>query len=367
MSDNDNNSHGHHDPNDNTTGHDWDGIQELKNPPPKWWTVGFYAGMFFVTMYYIIYPSSPFNAGFEKVINNMFGMQVFVNGHSKGIMALINSNPYYQGEQWTQQEIDALKAKGYKDLQIKAGDLKYQDGWTYVNEARDETQEIENVRKPYMDKLKTMSVRDILANDEMKQFALGRARVLFGDNCAPCHGSGGGGRVGGDYSFPNLTDDDWLYGGWPEKIVETITQGRQGMMPAKGGRDDLTDEQIGKLADFILAMSDGKISMDKEGKLSGENVEQYSVAHGIFQETCFACHGKNAKGAELNGDYYIGAANLTDKIWRFGGDRKTIIETITKGRQAKMPTFGEKLDETTIKILAVKVHELGGGMDKPPI
>lgn len=358
----------HHDSNDNSTGHEWDGIRELKNSPPKWWMIGFYAGMFFVTCYYIIYPSSPFNNGIQKVVNGVTGMEVMVHGHTKGIMHLVNSNPYYQGETWTQREISDLKSKGHNELTIKAGDLKYQDGWTYVNEARDETAAIEAVRQGYMDQIDKMSVREILANDEIKQFALGRARVLFGDNCAACHGSGGGGFVNGNYSFPNLTDDDWLYGGWPEKIVETITQGREGMMPAKGGNPALTDSDVNELADFVIALSKGDAQLNDSGQLT-KGQSQYGSANSIFQTTCFACHGSNAKG-----NIYIGAVNLTDRIWRFGGDRKTVVETIAYGRGGKMPTWGlpvdgkaPRLDENSIKILAVKVHQMGGGQDNAPM
>ncbi len=350
---------------DNTTGHEWDGIQELNNPPPRWWTVGFYAGLAFVAGYYILYPSSPLNLGIEKWVNQAVGAEVMVNGHTKGIMHLVNPNSYYQGATWTQDDIDALQKRGFTRLVIKAGDPKYQNGWTYVNEARDAIAEIEDIRKPYMDQLKTMTVREILNDPNMKQFALGRARVLFGDNCAACHGSGGAGVVNGSHSFPNLTDDDWLYGGWPEKIVETITLGRQGMMPAKGGNDSLTETDVESLAHFVIALSKGEAKLNSEGELTA-GVEQYAAANKMFQETCFACHGRNARGAMRNGDFYTGAANLTDVIWRFGGSFDTVKETITYGRQAKMPTFGGKLDETSIKILAVKVHQFGGGMANEP-
>ena len=361
-----------HDPDDNSTGHEWDKIRELKNTPPKWWAIGFYAGLFFVTCYYIIYPTSPFNNGIQKVVNGVTGMEVMVHGHTKGIMHLVNSNPYYQGFEWTQEEISALEAKGYNELTIKAGDLKYQDGWTYVNEARDETAEIEAVRQGYMDRIETMSVSDILADEEMKDFALGRAKVLFGDNCAACHGSGGQGRVDGQYSFPNLTDDDWMYGGWPEKIVETITIGRAGVMPAKGGDPSLTSDDVNGLAKFVIALSTGEAVLDNAGQLTTGG-ESHRAANAKFQGLCFACHGAHGKGSLANGDAYTGAVNLTDKIWRFGGDMATVVETITNGRNAHMPTWGEpvdglaaRLDKNSIKILAVKVHSMGGGTDKPP-
>ncbi|MDX8391268.1 MAG: c-type cytochrome [Mariprofundaceae bacterium] len=355
--------------NDNSTGHEWDGIRELKNPPPKWWAWGFYLGLTFVTCYYIIYPSTPLNNGFQKIINDITGMEVMVHGHTKGIMALINPNPYYQGEVWTQDEINALKLKGYNELTIQAGDLKYQDGWTAINEMRDDVADIEAVRAGHMEKLSAMSVSEIIADDDMRHFALGRARVLFGDNCAACHGSGGQGvlnRTHPEYSFPNLTDDDWLYGGWPEKIVETITEGREAEMPAKGGNDELTDADVDSLAHFVLALSEGNAALNEEGELS-TGAESFAAPNRLFQETCAACHSPSARGALLGADdAYGGSANLTDSIWRFGGNIDTIRNTIAHGRQAKMPTFGEKLDATAIKILAIRVHQFGGGMDSDP-
>ena len=364
----------HHDPNDNSTGHEWDGIRELKNPCPTWWNWGFYGGLVFVVCYYVIYPATPLNNGIQAIVNGITGQEVLVNGHTKGIMHLFYDNEfegvkYYAGEKWTQAGIDALKAKGYKELTIKAGDQKYQNGWTYVNETREEIAEIESLRRNFMAQLDKLSVRQILADDELRNFALGRARVLFGDNCAACHGSGGQGNLNAAHpenSFPNLTDDDWLYGGWPEKLVETITEGRESQMPARGGNDELTDTDVSNLAAFVSALSAGEAKLSDDGELTA-GAGKFGAVNGIFQETCAACHSPNAKGAEINGDYSIGSANLTDAIFRFGGSLDTLTATISKGRKGKMPTFGGKLDPTTIKILAVKVHELGGGMDAPPI
>jgi len=359
----------HNDPNDNSTGHEWDGIRELNNPPPKWWAWGFYLGLTFVTLYYIIYPSTPLNNGFQKVINGVTGMEVLVDGHSKGIMAMVNSNPYYKGETWTQAEIDGFKAKGHGELSIKAGDLKYQDGWTAINEMRDDVADIEAVRAGYIEKLAGMSAQQIIADDEMRNFALGRARVLFGDNCAACHGSGGQGTLNKAHpgnSFPNLTDDDWLYGGWTDKIAETITEGREAEMPAKGGNDELTDANVDSLAQFVVALSEGSAALNDDGNLT-RGASTFASANALFQETCAACHSASGKGSLIGGaDSYGGAANLTDSIWRFGGDMKTVRDTIANGRKGTMPSFAEKLDETSIKILAVRIHQFGGGMDSDP-
>lgn len=356
----------HKDPNDNSTGHAWDGIKELMNPPPTWWAWGFYLGLTFVTCYYIIYPTTPMNNKIQEVVNGVTGMEVLVNGHTKGIMVMVNSNEFYQGETWTQAEIDALQANGHAELKIKAGDWKFQDGWTAVNEMRDDVAEIEAIRAASMKKLESMSVDEIIADDDMRQFVLGRSRVLFGDNCAACHMSGGQGNlntVHPDYSFPNLTDDDWLYGGWTAKIHEILVGGREAQMPAKGGNDDLTDADVDSLAKFVSAMAEGDAVLNDAGELTKGS---FAGANALFQESCAGCHGANAKGSLANGDFDTGAVNLTDGIWRFGGDMATIRETLLKGRVAKMPAFGQRLSETELKILTVRVHQLGGGMDGEP-
>ena len=361
----------HHDPNDNSTGHEWDGIRELKNPCPAWWNWGFYGGLVFVVIYYLLYPSTPLNKGFEAAINGMTGQEVLVDGHTKGMMHLVFSNEfegvkYYGGAKWTQAEINALKAKGHNELTIKAGDVKFQDGYTYVNETRQEIAEIESLRRDAMAKLDSMTVAEILADDELKHFALGRARVLYGDNCAACHGSGGAGVVSAEFAFPNLTDDDWLFGGWPEVLVETITDGRVAEMPAKGGNDELTDADVASLADFVTALSAGEAKLNDDGELTA-GAGKFGAVNATYQETCAGCHSGNAKGSMLNGDPEGGAVNLTDAIFRFGGDIASLTETIGNGRKGTMPAFGAKLDPTSIKILAVKVHQMGGGMAANPV
>jgi len=357
-----------HTPNDGSTGHEWDGIRELTNKPPKWWAFGFYAGLTFVTCYYIIYPSTPMNNKVQAVVNGVTGQEVFVHGHTKGIMGLLGINKFYEGEQWTQAEISALEAKGHDELTIKAGDLKYQDGWTAINEMRDNVADIEAVRATYMTKLENMTADEIIADDEMRAFAMGRSRVLFGDNCAACHASGGQGNLNAAHpenSFPNLTDDDWLFGGWTDKIIETITDGRETSMPAKGGNEDLTAANVATLAGFVMALSTGSAELNNDGMLT--KGASFAGANDLFQETCAGCHGGNAKGSMANFDFDSGAVNLTDGIWRFGGSLAAVTETITNGRMGQMPTFAGKLDETSIKILAVRVHQLGGGMAAEPM
>ena len=277
------------------TGHVWDGIRELTNPIPRWWMISFHISWIWCIVYFLLYPSIP-----------------FINGKSnEGLL-----------------------------------------GWTAIKEMKEAVAENEAVKAPYMKKLSAMSAEEIMADAEMRNFAESAAKAVFGDNCAACHGSGGQGAEG---LFPALADDDWIFGGDVETITETITDGRMGNMPAHAG--DVSDADINALADFVIALPDGKAT-----KAGWE----------LFEENgCTACHGGDAKGAALNEDAAgTGGVNLTDKIWRFSGDREEVLRTIRNGvnqedvagtRNAIMPAFGEKLIAYQIKILVVKVHSLGGG------
>ena len=268
-----------------TTGHLWDDtLAELTNPPPKWWMIGLHASWILVVVYGLVYPAWPW-----------FG------GATKGLI-----------------------------------------GWTSIGEYKKDLADLNSVRAKYEDKLPGMSAAAILADPELSSYVVRSAKVLFGDNCAACHGGGGQGNPG----FPNLVDDDWLYGGDIDTIQTTITGGRMGMMPAKGGQP-LTEAEIDSLANSIY--------------------EHKVTSNPLFMEKgCFACHGMDAKGMHA-----LGSANLTDNIWRFKADDQlaSIKYTITHGvndpsdpqtRDAQMPKFGGgKLSETDIKKLAVYVSKLG--------
>ncbi len=305
------------------TGHEWDGIRELNNPCPRWWLNALYLSGLMVIVYFILYPSLP-----------------LVEKSTKGLL-----------------------------------------GWTMIKEYKDSLAEVEAVRAPYEEKIAKMSVKEILADPELKNYVIGSSKVLFGDNCAACHGAGGAPAEGAGY--PNLTDDDWLYGGTVEEIEMSIANGRHGMMPAH--EKLLKPEEVDQLVQFVIDSSNG---------VKNEAGKALFVAKG-----CVACHGQDAKGNKQ-----IGSANLTDKIWRFSGKPEEIRRTILHGvndpsdpqtRVAVMPQWSEKLaimlqvradaiadgddpneidwsdeldgteserlTETQIKKLAVYVHELGGG------
>ncbi|OGT20807.1 MAG: cytochrome-c oxidase, cbb3-type subunit III [Gammaproteobacteria bacterium RBG_16_57_12] len=270
------------------TGHEWDGIRELTNQPPRWWMIGFYLSWAWLVAYLIIYPSIP-----------------LISSHTKGVI-----------------------------------------GWTSIGEYKEAIAKFDAVRQPYVDKLATMSAEEILKDPEMLNFANSYTKALFGDTCASCHGANGQGTPG---LFPVLNDDDWLFGGTVADISETVTNGRQGVMPAHAGT--LSEAELNQLADFVLAVSAGKATQ--------EGLAAFSNAG------CSGCHGEDAKGNK-----FVGSANLTDRIWRFGGSREEILHTIKYGvnqegvehtRNAVMPSFGGRLSANDIKLLTVKVWSLGGG------
>ena len=271
------------------TGHVWDGdLRELTNPPPRWWMISFYLGIVFVVAYYVLYPSIP-----------------LVSGSTKGVL-----------------------------------------GWTQIKEYKEDLKIIEEVRAPYENKIKAMSATEVIADRELAVYTSHAAKVLFGDRCAPCHGTGGAGNPG----FPILADDDWLYGGNVETIIETITDGRMGMMPGFSAMMSETD--IDNIAQHVLALSKGS---------------EHEAGKALFESAgCGGCHGADAKGMQM-----MGSANLTDAIWRFTpGTLESVKYTIANGinnpgaaetRQAVMPVFKEQLSELDIKKLAIYVYMLGGG------
>ncbi len=275
-----------------TTGHEWDGISELNNPLPRWWLWIFYACIAFAVGYWVLYPSWPL---ITNAAGGMFGW------HSREAVV---------------EDLDALKAK----------------------------------RAPMVAQLTGVPIDKVEANAALFDFTLAYGRAAFGDNCAPCHGPGGGGAKG----YPNLIDDDWLWGGSLDAILQTVSHGirnenpdsRQSAMPAFGKDGILTAAQIYNVAYYVRSLSGLAVPQDAN----------LAAGKQIFVENCVACHGDNAKG---NRDF--GAPNLTDAVWLYGSDLKDIVFTITNARNSSMPDWGARLDPTTIKALAVYVHSLGGG------
>ena len=208
-------------------------------------------------------------------------------------------------------------------------------GWTEVNQYEAEMKQAEETYGPLFDQYLKVGIEE-LARDPK---AVEMGRHLFATYCVGCHGSDAGGARG----FPNLRDNDWLYGGTPEKIVETITNGRQGMMPAWEDQGLLSREDVVNVAEYVRSLS-GAENIDPQARAKGE---------GVYKANCAACHGPDGKGNQA-----IGAPNLTDEVWLYGGSQKRVIESIAHGRSGKMPAWGEILGEGKIHLLAAYIYSL---------
>jgi len=275
-----------------TTGHQWDGIKELNTPLPRWWLITFYLTIVWAIGYWVVYPAWP-----------------LLTTNTKGLF-------------------------GYSTRADVAVELA----------------NLDKIRGEKMVALGAASLADIEKDPALLALARARGKTVFGDNCAPCHGSGATGSKG----FPNLNDDDWLWGGTLDQIMQTIQYGarsgnskaHEGQMLAFGKEGVLKQDQVVTVANYVRS-------------LSGLSTRPgYDAAAGakIFADNCVACHGEKGQG-----NPELGAPNLTDKIWLYGSDEAILIETITNGRGGVMPAWEGRLDPATIKAMAVYVHSLGGG------
>ncbi len=219
-------------------------------------------------------------------------------------------------------------------------------GYTARTELTQELAAQAKARSVFVDKIQKMPLADIRKDPELLAFAMAGGRSAFQNNCMQCHGSGGAGTTG----FPALVDDDWIWGGSLAEIYKTIEHGirnsdpdsRTSMMPKFGVDSLLTPAQISSLTEYVLSLS-GK------GKATPE-------AAALFKEQCASCHQPDGKGNQE-----LGAPNLTDGIWLYGGDKDSIYKSIFYARNGNMPAWTGRLDEATLKMLAIYVHALGGG------
>ena len=193
--------------------------------------------------------------------------------------------------------------------------------------------------KPIYAKYVKMDIEQIATDPQAREMG----QRLFLNSCAQCHGSDAGGSKG----FPNLTDKDWLYGGSPENIKATITNGRGGVMPAFGAVLDAN--QLKDVANYVRT-------------LSGLPADDLKAARGaeVFKANCAACHGPDGKG-----NVALGAPNLTDKAWLYGGSENTILETVLKGRNAMMPAQEKVLSAEKIQLLTAYVWGLSNNQQAP--
>jgi len=275
-----------------TTGHEWDGLRELNTPLPRWWLWLFYITIVWAIGYWIVYPTWPL---LTSSTQGVFGW------HSRTAVVA---------------DLDALKQQ----------------------------------RGPMMDRLATASVTEIVNDPQLLDFARAQGRTAFADNCAPCHGAGGGGAKG----YPNLNDDDWLWGGKLAAIEQTIRHGarsgdkeaHESNMPAFGRDGILKSNEISAVSDYVRSLSG----------LSTEPGYDAALGKKVFADNCALCHGPDGKGKRD-----VGAPNLTDKIWLYSSDKQTIMQGVQNGRGGVMPAWNGRLSEPIIKALIVYVYSFGGG------
>jgi cytochrome c oxidase cbb3-type subunit 3 len=277
-----------------TTGHSWDGIEEYNNPLPRWWLWTLYATILWAIGYVIAYPAWP-----------------LINGATTGLLG-------YSTRAEVAAEIAAVDAANAGvTADLAAADLSALTPGTPVHD-----------------------------------FAVNAGAAVFRAHCSQCHGSGAAGATG----YPNLLDDDWLWGGDPGAILTTITHGirnttdddaRYSEMPKFGADEMLEPAQIEEVVEYTL-------------QISGQDHDPAMAARGrtifVDDQPCASC-----QGADGRGDRDFGAPNLTDAIWLYGGDRAALTETVANARFGVMPAWGQRLTEAQVKAVALYVHQLGGG------
>jgi cytochrome c oxidase cbb3-type subunit 3 len=273
-------------------GHQWDGIGEYDNPLPRWWLWTFYATLLWGLVYTIAFPAWP-----------------MITRATQGLLG-------YDSRVAVLQELDAAAA----------------------------------ARQPFRDRIAALDLEAIAADDELRRFATTSGAATFRTYCSQCHGAGAAGNPG----YPNLLDDDWVWGGDLAAIEQTITHGirvpddadtRVGEMPAFGRDQLLEPAQIAAVTEYVLALSgqEHEASRLEEGKA-------------VFAEQCASCHGEDGRGMRD-----MGGPNLADAIWLYGGAREAILATLHEGRAGMMPAWKVRLSPEQIREVTVYVHSLGGG------
>lgn len=223
-------------------------------------------------------------------------------------------------------------------------------GWTSRASLGADAERAAEQRPPVQVRFAAASYGEIEADPELRAYAVAAGAAAFGTNCAGCHGRDGRGNLG----FPNLADRDWLWGGTAEAIEETLKVGirwpghdatRLSQMPAFGRLGALDRAQVADMAQYVLGLSG-----------SPHDATAAERAAPLYEQNCVSCHGEKGEGNKE-----VGAPNLTDQVWLYGGSAAAIRETIHASRAGVMPVFGGRLDDDTIRKLVVYVRGLGGG------
>lgn len=275
-----------------TTGHEWDGIKEFDKPIPRWWMWTYILTIIFAIGYMIAYPAIP-----------------LVSDYTKGFLS------------WSSRDLVEQKIAEANLAQAK-----------------------------YLDALKIVNLSEVSSNNELMTFAVEGGKSAYVVNCVQCHGSGATGSKG----YPNLNDDEWLWGGQLDEIYTTISHGirfdededtRYSEMPAFLTDEILAKDEIAQVAHFVRAFS----GLD-------HNADDAVAGASIFADNCAGCHAETGIG-----DKEQGAPNLTDAVWLYGAGQQALIDTISIGRKGVMPAWGHRLDDTVLKQLTLFIHSRGGG------
>lgn len=273
-----------------TTGHEWDGIKELNNPLPRWWLWILYLTIIWGIGYTIAYPAWP-----------------MISGATQGVL-----------------------------------------GWSTREAVAQDIQRHEDKNAELVSALLDVDMLALPATPDLKRYAIARGGAVFRAQCSQCHGSGAAGAKG----YPNLLDNDWLWGGSIDEILYSIDHGirndtdgnaRYSEMPAFG--EILEGGEISAVAEYVLSLS-----------VDNYDVNLAAQGEGIYRDNCASCHGNDGTG-----DRDIGAPNLADAIWLYGSDRETVQTSISQSRFGVMPAWGQRLTEEDLRAVSAYVHALGGG------
>lgn len=321
---------------DGTTGHNYDGITEYDKPLPKWWLVIFFGTIVWAIGYWIFFPAiQPANWNGIATVE-VDGQTVPWTSHNELYSELEKNN-------------DVFIASFEKDILASAGATGATTSLATLNKLQ---ATLKQSAEPPADLQKQIdeqvaALGPYVAKLSQNPEALKVGSRLFLQNCAVCHGSNAKGATG----YPNLTDNDWLYGGQPENILTTLHNGRVGGMPA--WRDQIGEDGVRAVSEYVLSLSPSH--GDQPGKPSNGELDKTLVAQGgaIFKQNCVVCHGEAGKGMQT-----VGAPNLTDNIWLYGGDRETVRNTLRHGRAGVMPEWETKLGNERIMLLAAYIYSL---------
>ncbi|PTX56871.1 cytochrome c oxidase cbb3-type subunit 3 [Litoreibacter ponti] len=277
-----------------TTGHTWDGIEELNNPLPRWWLWTFYITIVWGVLYTIAFPAWP-----------------LISQATGGVL-----------------------------------------GYSTRGEVAERIEAHEAANAGLVQELNAVELASLAPGDDLHRYAVGRGASVFRAQCSQCHGQGAAGFEG----YPNLLDDDWLWGGDLANIQATIQHGirnetdpdaRFSQMPAYG--EIFEPEEIDAVVEYVLAFS-----------REPENPDLLPLGEELYLDNCAACHGDAGMG-----DREQGAPNLTDAIWLYGSDREDVEYSVINARYGVMPAWGQRLSEADVRAVSVYVHSLGGGEVAP--